>query len=131
MTERLSAEDRMDILELLARYAHAMDDGDSAAFMSCFIPEPVLDVGYRMVTGSSELREFADYYAKKPGRPWYHHISTVSFEGDAERCQARSYLLFTTKGADGDPKVSGWANYLDDCVKVDGHWLFAKHTVRI
>lgn len=129
MTERLSADDRMEVLDLLARYAHAMDGTDPQAFLDCFIPDAEMDIGYRTVKGEVEMREFADYFAAKPGRPWYHHITTIAFEGDARRCRTRSYLLMTNLDEQGRTQLAGCANYLDEFVKVDGRWLFARHTV--
>lgn len=126
---RLSAEDRMDVLDLLARYGQAMDGTDPQAFLDCFIPDAELDIGYRTVKGADELREFADYFAAKPGRPWYHHITTTTFSGDAERVHTRSYLLMTSLDAEGKSQVHGCAVYLDEFVKHEGNWLFARHTV--
>lgn len=119
----------MDVLDLLARYGQAMDGTDPQAFLDCFISDAELDIGYRTVKGADELREFADYFAAKPGRPWYHHITTTTFSGDAERCCTRSYLLMTSLDAEGKSQVHGCAVYLDEFAKRDGRWLFAKHTV--
>jgi uncharacterized protein (TIGR02246 family) len=132
MAGRLTAEDRLEILDLLGRYAHAQDDGDPERFLSCFIPDAELDIGYRLVSGAAELREFADYFAKKPGRPgWQHHITTVSMDGDDEHCSVRSYLVWLTRNAEGASQISGHADYFDECVKVDGRWLLARHVVKV
>ena len=106
-----------------------MDGSDPQAFLDCFIPDAEMDIGYRTVKGEAEMREFADYFAAKPGRPWYHHITTISIEGDAERCRSRSYMIMTVLDEAGGTKLNGSCNYLDEFVKVDGRWLFAKHTV--
>lgn len=128
MTHTLSADDRLDILELLARYVRAMDDADVEAFIACFTPEPELDILGKRVSGAAELRRFAEEYAAWPGRPgWQHHINAVTFEGGGERCQVRSYVMWITRSAEGEMTLRGCSNYLDDCVKSGGRWLFARH----
>jgi hypothetical protein len=131
MAERLTAEDRLEIMDLLARYCQAQDDGSPGDFLACFIPDAEMDVTYRTVAGEAEMQAFADYFAAKPGRPWQHHVTTTSMQGDAERCRVRSYMLLFTRNAQGESQLSGHADYLDECVKVDGRWLMAKHVVKI
>jgi hypothetical protein len=125
----LTADDRLEIMDLLARYAYAMDGTDPQAFLACFIADAEMDIGYRTVKGEAEMREFADYFAAKPGRPWYHHITTISIEGDADQARSRSYMLMTDLDGEGRTRHAGCCNYLDEFVKQNGRWLFAKHTV--
>jgi uncharacterized protein (TIGR02246 family) len=125
----LTTEDRLAITDLLSRYAYAMDGTDPHAFLACFAPDAEMDIGYRKVSGGAEMREFADYFAAKPGRPWYHHITTISIQGDAGRARSRCYMLMTSLDDEGRTQHAGCCNYLDEYVKLDGRWLFAKHTV--
>jgi hypothetical protein len=125
----LTADDRFEVMDLIARYAYAMDGTDPQAFLDCFTPDAELDIGYRTVKGAAELREFADYFAAKPGRPWYHHITTISIEGDGQRCRSRCYMIMTSLDDEGRTQHAGCCNYLDEFVRVEGRWLFAKHTV--
>jgi len=131
MPGRLSVEDRLEVMDLLARYCQAQDDGSPEDFLACFIPDAEMDVTYRIVSGAAEMRAFADYFAAKPGRPWRHTLTTTSIQGDAERCWARSYMIMFTRNAQGQSQLSGHADYFDECVKVDGRWLIAKHVVKI
>jgi hypothetical protein len=128
MTAPLSADDRLAILELLARYARAMDDGDVEAFIGCFISEPELDILGKRVTGSAELRLFVEDYCGWPGRPgWQHHINAVIFDGDSQRCHVKSYVMWITRGPDGEMTLRGCSNYADDCVRTAEGWRFARH----
>ncbi len=129
MAAPLTADDRLAITDLLARYAYAMDGTDPQAFLACFAPDAEMDIGYRTVKGEAEMREFADYFAAKPGRPWYHHVTTISIEGDADRARSRCYMIMTSLDEDGRTQHAGCCNYLDEFVKIEGCWLFAKHTV--
>lgn len=107
MPAPLTAEDRFEITNLLARYAYAMDGTDPQAFLDCFIPDAEMDIGYRTVSGEAEMREFADYFAAKPGRPWYHHITTISIEGDSERARSRCYMIMTDLDEEGRTRLAG------------------------
>lgn len=40
----LTPEDRLDILDLMARYAWAIDTGDTDAYVACFTPDAVLNM---------------------------------------------------------------------------------------
>jgi hypothetical protein len=132
MAEPLSVEDRLDILDLMARYSHAQDEGDVEAFIACYVADPVLDVTYKTVEGAAALREFAEYFAAKPGRPgWQHHITSSVIDGDSERCTVKSHLLFIVRDPQEGSKVSGHATYYDDCLKQDGRWRIARHVVKV
>ena len=78
------------------------------------------------------MRDFADYgqEARSAGPGGVDTISTSAMEGDGERCRVRSYMVLFTKGADGKAEHGGHVDYIDECVKADGRWLMAKHTVR-
>lgn len=129
MPDPLTADDRLEIMDLLARYAHAMDGTDPEAFLACFIPDAEMDIGYRTVKGEVEMRDFADYFAAKPGRPWYHHITTIAIEGDAEGARSRCYMLMTDLDEEGRTRHAGCCIYFDEFVKQDGRWLMARHKV--
>lgn len=129
MPEPLSADDRLQLFDLLARYAHAQDTGGPEDFLACFAPGAELDTGEKQIKGDAALRDFADYYAKKPGRPWQHHITTIAIEGDGARARIRSYLMLIARDEKGASVLTGHATYVDECVKLDGRWLLAQHTV--
>ncbi len=40
---KLSAEDRLDIMELFAKYAWAIDSGDAKGVLLCFAEDALLD----------------------------------------------------------------------------------------
>ena len=72
---RLTADDRLEIIDLLARYAYAMDGTDPQAFLDCFIPDAELDIGYRTVKGAAELRREFPPTISPPSRAG-HGITT-------------------------------------------------------
>ena len=50
-------------------------------------------------------------------------------EGDGQRCRSRCYMIMTSLDDEGRTQHAGCCNYLDELVRVEGRWLFAKHTV--
>jgi hypothetical protein len=38
-------------------------------------------------------------------------------------------MIMASRDEEGGNKLDGSCNYFDEFVKVDGRWLFAKHTV--
>ncbi|MBM3594831.1 MAG: nuclear transport factor 2 family protein [Alphaproteobacteria bacterium] len=129
MDAPLNADDRLAIMGLLARYAHVMDGTDPQAFLACFIPDAEMDVGCRTAKGEAEMRDFADYFAAKRGRPSCHHITTIAIEGDAERARSRCYMLITDLDEQGRTRHAGCCTHLDELVKIDDRWLIARRRV--
>jgi ketosteroid isomerase-like protein len=55
---RLSAEDRLDLQELIARYSLARDDQDMDSLLDCFTSEAVFNRRGQDVTGREALHDF-------------------------------------------------------------------------
>src|SRR4051794_163455 len=57
MTERtrLSADDRLDIMDLIARYAYTLDSGDLDGYVNNFAPDGVL---FEKNKGRDQIREY-------------------------------------------------------------------------
>ena len=118
----LSAEDRLEIHELLARFAHALDEGDGEAFAATFTEDGTFWNGLKTVTGRAALLEMGA--GGVPGRS--RHFNTDHLiEGDGDKANLKAYLL-VTRGLGQEPIV---ATCNDDLVKVDGKWLFAYRRV--
>ena len=73
----LSAEDRLDIMDLYARYAWAMDSGDTEGFLDVFLPDATLFMS-RTATGHAELRAWHERFLKDSGFPGSQHFATGS-----------------------------------------------------
>jgi hypothetical protein len=54
-TNRLSAEDRLDIMDLIARYAYWLDSGDLDGYVNNFAPDGVL---FEQLQGRGAIREY-------------------------------------------------------------------------
>lgn len=134
MIATLSAADRLEIHELLARYAWSLDTGDDEGFVGCFTSDGELlwDVfdepgSWR---GSAALRRFIQYFRGRPesaGRQ--HHVTNVVLTA-TEGVQARSYVAVAL-WVEGGPHRLHVMGYYEDVLRQEGgHWRIARRVIR-
>lgn len=136
MTMRqLSADDRLAILEVIARYAWALDTGDADGFSDCFCRDGVL-VWDAFETadkwqGQAALRHFAEFFRGLPtsaGRQ--HHVSNTQIMPCKGGASARSYVAVAVRQGDG-PHLLSVMGYYEDLFRLeDGQWRLAERTIR-
>jgi ketosteroid isomerase-like protein len=132
---KLTAEDRLDILQLIHNYAWALDTGDVDRFVGQFADDAVLvwDAFEQPEEwrGHAELRAFAEDFRDLPstaGRQ--HHVSNVVIEGEGERAQATAYVAVMLR-QESEPcpvTVLGW--YDDEFVRCAEGWKITRHVIR-
>jgi len=133
---KLSVEDRIEIQDLIARYAWALDTGDIDSLVSCFTPdcvviEEVFEDPDRW-EGREGVRRLAQHYGASPGFPGrQHHTSQSLVEGDAGRCSVKSFA-FVTECHGEPPYTLRFTGYYDDKLeKREGRWLFRERIIRL
>jgi len=93
----LTAEDKLEIHELIARYNRAVDGGDAEGWVATFTPDGVFQsllVGVHR--GHDELRAFADDFVSGSYDAWtggQHWIGSVIIDGDRSRASVFSYHI--------------------------------------
>lgn len=120
----LSVEDRLDILELVARYNHAIDSGNGKAWADTFTEDGVFETARGKTEGRDALQKFVEgMAANMPGiRHWNNnHV----IEGDGDKATHTCYLMLLRPEA--DPAFT--SRYEDSLVKVNGQWKFAHRNV--
>ena len=131
----LTSDDRLDIQELLARYAWALDTGDEPAFVSCFTREGELawevfdEPG--IWRGHAALQRFIAYFRSRPesaGRQ--HHVSNVVIEATTAGVQAKAYVLVALREGAGPHRLNVMGHYEDLLQQEDGHWRIARRCIR-
>jgi hypothetical protein len=82
----LSIEDRLDILDLYARYAQAVDQGRYADWCACFTDDGYLAVPVNNihVQGPEQLDKFARGYWKRSGGLERHLFTNIVIEADGD-----------------------------------------------
>ena len=131
---RLSADDRLDIMDLIARYASTLDAGDLEGYVSNFAPDGLL---FEQHHGRDQIREYLRMLFRQGragplpnGDVAYRHFvgaPTIDSAGDG-RATVHSYLLWVNMGT--EPPVSAAAEYRDECVKIDGQWFFQSRALK-
>ncbi len=131
MPHSMTAEDRLDILDLFARYAWAYDVGDAQAYAEVFTEDGLLaDESDLHAVGREAIRKAIQAFFDLRGpNVWQHHNAHLRMEGDGETCTVHSYwaVLEHRRDDDGYGVGSlGW--YRSRCVRRDGVWRFAERT---
>ncbi len=132
----LSTEDRMAIQQLAARYNHAIDSGDGAAYAGTFVEDGVLDAGQLVLEGRGALEQFASAFPGSVHCP--RHVATsllIDADGDGDGdgdCKGAVLLAYVQMYAlVGDPPrqtITASGTYTDSLVKLDEGWRFVRRT---
>jgi len=120
----LGADDITAIHQLYSAYCLAADDGDGAAYSSCFTPDGSVGGMGRPVSGHERLAKLgAGFSVTTPGVR--HVVVNVHADGDGDEAQGRAYLIAYAAGAGGS-KLLTTGRYRDRLRRIDGRWLFAE-----
>lgn len=126
-----TVDDRLEILELIARYSHAADGDDPLAYAGVFTPEGLF-IGRAgqpdelTLAGRERLTAFhARAISLRGEKKTRHHQTTTMFvELGETQALTRTYLLTTTGTTPGLTSV-----YEDRFVKTAQGWLISQRRV--
>jgi hypothetical protein len=120
--------DRIEIGDLIARYAHAIDDRDYDALDRIFTPDATID--YTELGGEKgTLAETKRYLAEAMGGfgSYQHMSATTRLDLDGDRAKARTILfnpmMMKHEGEDRMFFIGLW--YRDDLVRTEAGWRIA------
>jgi hypothetical protein len=119
-------DDRLDIMDLAARYAWAMDGGDPEAYESVFIPDAVHDPGQGRMYGRDAINAMERAFPSDSAFPGSKHlVSQFIIEGNTKRANVRMYVARFTSVEHTEAIDVAWMGfYTDTVVKVDDIWYF-------
>jgi uncharacterized protein (TIGR02246 family) len=123
----VTAQAVQDIRNLIAAYAHAIDDGRTEDVVATFCPDATVVIpGYDDLHGGDAIR--TAYEGMVPRRPQRHVVANTLVTVDGETASATSDLLVLGKGE------SGWAvrfvgRYRDELRHTEKGWRFAARTL--
>ena len=124
----LTADDRLEIQELIARYSTYEDTGDADAIAALFTDDgsTVSSRGVSIV-GRSAIAEAARRRWEKPEvHREVHWATNIIVEPNAEGAQARSYHMILVVEEERAIRVRGLAAKLDRLRQENGRWLFVQ-----
>jgi hypothetical protein len=118
-----SAQDYIDVQQLYARYAHAIDTGerDGAAWAETFIPDGVFS---KTTVGHDALATFAKNWHENRGGAQIQHWNTqlliIPTTGGA---RGSTYLMLVDRRTQ-PPSIMSVNKYEDELVRTGGGWRF-------
>jgi uncharacterized protein (TIGR02246 family) len=127
---KVALEDRLAIEETLARYVHAIDEGDGNTWASLFTPDGSLKASGKVVGGRPALRTMVRKLYERNGDRLRHSITNVvidEIKGDRARLRAYGLVTLWTE----PPSLSTFAVYTIDMVRSDDEWKFEMVHARI
>lgn len=132
----LSAEDKVEIGELLASYSRCLDSGDVDGYVKLFAPDGVLDGSSGPRRGHTEIRQVAEAMAtinkgEGAAHGQRHFAGQPVIEQDGNGCQVRSYFLLVRQSSEGEAFIRAMGEYADTCEKHEGQWVFARREIRL
>ncbi|HKN00146.1 MAG TPA: nuclear transport factor 2 family protein [Candidatus Binataceae bacterium] len=127
-----SVEDRLDIHDLYARYASAIDNAEYDDWLACFTEDGVFESSrFGKHSGQEGLRKFTRIYRDSLGGAQVLHVITnVHFKIEAEAGMGSCYLVYY-HCKDGRVQQAAAGRYKDTLRKVNGQWHFASRKVSL
>ena len=126
----LSPEDHLAVIDLLARYARAIDSGDADAYADNFLPDAILDrSGGERLQGREAIRTWvagliASGHVGGDPPTLRHFVGLPLIEGAGDHCTAQTYCAILDYGPDKGIRSPLVGRYEDDIAKVEGQWKF-------
>jgi 3-phenylpropionate/cinnamic acid dioxygenase small subunit len=130
--------DERAIVQLMHRYAHAMDYGDEQGWVDVFTPDAVFDVvasvGGRRIHREEGHGDLARYVAAYPKPPAFRkHVivdPVVVVRGD--EAEVDSYwILLHREPSEGTPVLAAFGRSHDRVVRYDGGWRIAERFAEV
>ncbi|MCC6979433.1 MAG: nuclear transport factor 2 family protein [Candidatus Melainabacteria bacterium] len=124
----MNVEDKLQIQELTARYANAMDDTDLDAWMATWDAGGTWKGGLGEFQGTEKLKElFAALGDRIKNRR--HVMTNFVIDGSGDEAQQRCYMLVFDRVNDAKLIASGVYN--DRLIKTGGKWKFTERRVTL
>lgn len=124
----LSNDDRLQIIELGARYARAVDDDDIDSWLATWAPDGELTARFGSAKGTADLRALETRLQAGFSKGRRHVVVNTTVDGDRDEATATSYLIIFER--EHMPSVIATAVYYDTLRKTDGHWKYLKRDLR-
>lgn len=125
----LGIEDRLDILDLFARYCQYIDAGRAAEWVDLFTPDGCFDiVGQMRLNGAEQLAGMPAMLAENSNGKWRHQITDIVIDpgaaADTARVSASGLVTDWNEGG----RVLMFSNYHADLRKSGVRWKIQRLT---
>lgn len=129
---RVPVEDRLDIIELMARYAWAYDTNNVPDLLATFTADGTMYAFGDPVGGRDKIAEMIAGNAERRGTAGWQHLTDhhVFRDYTGDRCTVYSfYTMMEGDAAGANGRVRAMGYYTSYCRKENGEWLFARRDV--
>lgn len=116
--------DRLDVNDLNARYAFAIDNGDGNTFADCFSPDGVLCYRGDEISGRDKFMQHAKTHQ---ALPTHHYLSRslYDFSQDRKTCFGKTGVLVTLATHQGY-RIFFSGHFEDELVNISGRWYLKR-----
>jgi 3-phenylpropionate/cinnamic acid dioxygenase small subunit len=119
-------EDRLEITDVLVRYATGIDRRDWPLFRTVFTADCVLDYGeIGSWNGVDAVTDFMEQTHAMAGHT-LHRMSNQAIAVDGDTASARSYVDALIMSADNTSGVNAVGFYDDDLARTAGGWRISR-----
>lgn len=134
MSVGLTAADFEEIRQLHARYCHTVDFGDLDGVLGCFAPHGSFEIASNPGATRRGTHQLRQSIGARDGKGHIRHTTLNSLiDGDADTARSLSTVLITAdfgppagRGQATHSAVVATGRYLDDLVRLDGHWVYER-----
>ena len=122
---RLTSSDRLEILDLYARYARSFDEADADAYAMTFTSDGLFHrPSSPLLSGRDQLRDLVKERAKQS--PGIRHVTTnILLDPDSDHIVLGSaYVIVLRCGEDGLLRLFNAGIYTDEISNKEGPWRF-------
>jgi hypothetical protein len=130
----LSAEDRLEIMHVIASYSRLLDDRDLDTWIALWQPDASIESMSGLATGHEALRAWATrlFETRKVGfdpSQLVHFIGMPVIHGDSERVTSQTYTIIFDYDDAGTLRVPLVGRYDDVLSRHEGQWLFEHRVI--
>ena len=120
-------QDKIEIQELLARYARGLDTKDWDLWRSVFVPDAVMDYSSAGIPVGKRDEIAVTFEQAFTTIPWAQHfISNVEVDLDGDRAKVRAYFFNPMQLPAMDEQSACGGTYEHDMVRTEDGWKSEK-----
>ncbi len=120
------AVDKIEIMELGARFDNGLDGEDLAKFLSVFTKDGVLAGFWGESVGTEQIAGAYHFMLSTFAKNRRHNVTNHEITVTGDRASMFSYLTVMDRGTNGS---IGTATFTDELQRTDKGWLFTRRTL--
>jgi 3-phenylpropionate/cinnamic acid dioxygenase small subunit len=129
---KLFVDDRVEILDLYARYCHAVDLGDAEGWAATFTEDATFDSPAGALAGREALAGFVRATVERRTFQTRHLPSNIVLDATEEGAAGRAYFaIYRCSGPEAKPEILATGMYEDTLVRTPEGWRFKSRRAKV